>query len=114
MRDTTSNVTFDEDKQQETSAELPNNEVWDSETREIPRLSEVHLHRPHYTIVLDNGSVFDSRKAKNIVPSVPPVTSRSIDDVRNTIRELEKRPNKSPWLKAYIETLKRVENPTNR
>ena len=67
MQDTTSNVTvventFDEDKQQETSAE-----VWDSETREIPRLSKVHLPRPHYTKVLDNGIVFDSRKSQEVV-----------------------------------------------
>jgi hypothetical protein len=113
MRDTTSNVTFDEDKQQETSAELPNNEVWDSETREIPRLSEVHLQRPHYTKVLDNGIVFDSRKSREVVLNAPTVTSTSKGDLKQTLKDLEKQleTNNNPVLRNQIDSLKRALNP---
>ena len=118
MRDTTSNVTvventFDEDKQQETSAELPNNEVWDSETREIPRLSEVHLPRPHYTKVLDNGIVFDSRKSREVVLNAPTVTSTSKGDLKQTLKDLEKQleTNNNPVLRNQIDSLKRALNP---
>ena len=118
MRDTTSNVTvventFDEDKQQETSAELPNNEVWDSETREIPRLSKVHLQRPHYTKVLDNGIVFDSRKSREVVLNAPTVTSTSKGDLKQTLKDLEKQleTNNNPVLRNQIDSLKRALNP---
>ena len=113
MQDTTSNVTvventFDEDKQQETSAE-----VWDSETREIPRLSKVHLPRPHYTKVLDNGIVFDSRKSREVVLNAPTVTSTSKGDLKQTLKDLEKQfeTNNNPVLRNQIDSLKRALNP---
>ena len=113
MQDTTSNVTvventFDEDKQQETSAE-----VWDSETREIPRLSKVHLPRPHYTKVLDNGIVFDSRKSQEVVLNAPTVTSTSKGDLKQTLKDLEKQfeTNNNPVLRNQIDSLKRALNP---
>lgn len=115
MQDDTSKATFVEntvDKDDEESpAEVPNNEVGDSEARELPSLSDVHLRRPHYTKVLDNGTVFDSRNSREAIIPAGAVTSGSLDDLRNTIHKLEKIENKSPVLKAYIETLKRAENP---
>ena len=100
--------TFDEDKQQETSAE-----VWDSETREIPRLSKVHLPRPHYTKVLDNGIVFDSRKSQEVVLNAPTVTSTSKGDLKQTLKDLEKQfeTNNNPVLRNQIDSLKRALNP---
>lgn len=102
---------IDEDAQQTASPDVADNEVWDSEAREIPNLSDVHLLRPHYTKVLDNGTVFDSRNSQEVVIPAGAVTSGSIDDVKSTIHALEKIENKSPGLRAYIETLKRVEHP---
>lgn len=115
-KDVDSSTTFvestrDEDPQQTTSVEVPNTEIWDSEAREIPNLSEVHLRRPHYTKVLDNGTVFDSRKSQETVIPDGAIISGSLEDVKNTILELEKIENKSQGLKIYIEALKRFEHP---
>lgn len=111
MQDDTSNTTLVEnpvDKDdEESSPELPSNEVWDSEARELPSLSDMNKHSPHYIKVLDNGTVFDSRNVRNVILPAGAVNSGSLDDVRDTIRNLEKVENKSPGLEAYIETLKR-------
>ena len=96
---------------QVTSDESSDKEKSDSESREIPKLSDIHLKRPHYKITLDNGTVFDSRKSRETVFPDDAVISGSLEDIRETVRKLEKKENKSPLLKAYIETLKRAENP---
>ena len=104
--------TIDEDVN-ETPIELSSNEVWDSEARKIPDLTTVHLlHQDHhYTKVLDDGTIFDSRNSRQ--SPIPPgaVVSGTLEDIDKTIRELEKMDNKSDWVNAYIETLKRAGNP---
>lgn len=102
-------------EQQQNAMQLSNEAKTEADKaqRELPNLQELGLMRPHYTKVLDNGVVFDSRKSRVTIPSGGVVTSTSKEDLKKTIADLEKRleTNDSPLLRVYIDALKRGLNP---